>query len=81
MGIDLTSRVAMSSGVPSMDKYVQQNYLDNVLRGGMPSQTNPHPNPHPNPNPNPNPNRNQLLALVESAVRSCAAAAEGAGEP
>ena len=47
----------MKSGVPLMDNYVAQNYLDNVLRGGMPSQTNPHPNPHPNHNHNHNPNR------------------------
>jgi hypothetical protein len=35
-GTDLTERVAMSSGVPAMDAYAKQNYLDNVLRGGMP---------------------------------------------
>jgi len=33
---ELTDRVYMSSGVPLMDNYVKQNYLDNALRGGMP---------------------------------------------
>jgi len=47
VGIDLTSRVAMSSGVPSMDKYVQQNYLDNVLRGGMPIEMGVQPDTNP----------------------------------
>lgn len=32
----MTDRVSMASGVPLMDNYVKQNYLDNSLRGGMP---------------------------------------------
>ncbi|KAL1526064.1 hypothetical protein AB1Y20_020885 [Prymnesium parvum] len=36
LGKNLTERVAMSSGVPVMDNYIKQNYLDNLLRGGMP---------------------------------------------
>ncbi|KAJ1625100.1 hypothetical protein T492DRAFT_1123635 [Pavlovales sp. CCMP2436] len=32
----MSDRVAMTSGVPLMDNYVKQNYLDNALRGGMP---------------------------------------------
>ena len=36
VGKSLTERVSMSSGVPLMDNYAQQNYLDNSLRGGMP---------------------------------------------
>mmetsp|Transcript_56284 Transcript_56284/g.93077 ORF Transcript_56284/g.93077 Transcript_56284/m.93077 type:complete len:1196 (-) Transcript_56284:326-3913(-) len=36
LGNTLTERVSMSSGVPLMDGYAKQNYLDNVLRGGMP---------------------------------------------
>jgi hypothetical protein len=32
----MTDRVSMTSGVPLMDNYVKQNYLDNSLRGGMP---------------------------------------------
>uniref|UniRef100_A0A7S0PZ02 Cellobiose phosphorylase n=1 Tax=Coccolithus braarudii TaxID=221442 RepID=A0A7S0PZ02_9EUKA len=36
LGDSLTSRVSMSSGVPLMDNYAKQNYLDNSLRGGMP---------------------------------------------
>jgi hypothetical protein len=38
LGTDLTERVAMSSGAPLMDNYAKQNYLDNVLRGGMPME-------------------------------------------
>lgn len=34
----LTERVSMSSAVPQLDQYTKQNYLDNVLRGGMPVQ-------------------------------------------
>lgn len=32
----MSERVSMRSGVPLMDNYVKQNYLDNALRGGMP---------------------------------------------
>lgn len=34
----LTERVSMSSSVPLLDAYTKQNYLDNLLRGGMPVQ-------------------------------------------
>jgi hypothetical protein len=36
LGTTLTERVAMESGAPRMDGYAKQNYLDNLLRGGMP---------------------------------------------
>ncbi|KAL3927844.1 MAG: hypothetical protein SGPRY_002646 [Prymnesium sp.] len=36
LGVNLTERVSMSSGAPLMDGYIKQNYLDNLLRGGMP---------------------------------------------
>ena len=36
LGVTLTERVAMQSSQPLMDGYVKQNYLDNLLRGGMP---------------------------------------------
>jgi len=47
VGTDLTERVAMSSGVPSMDAYAKQNYLDNVLRGGMPVEMGIQPDTNP----------------------------------
>merc|ERR1712086_1112763 len=47
VGTDLTERVAMSSGVPSMDAYAKQNYLDNVLRGGMPIEMGIQPDTNP----------------------------------
>jgi hypothetical protein len=36
LGTQLTERVSMDSGFPLMDGYAKQNYLDNLLRGGMP---------------------------------------------
>jgi len=36
LGLMLTDRVAMKSGVPLLDNYATQNYLDNLLRGGIP---------------------------------------------
>ena len=38
LGTILTERVSMSSAVPQLDAYAKQNYLDNLLRGGMPIQ-------------------------------------------
>ena len=35
---DMTQRVAMSSGAPQFDAYAKQNFLDNVLRGGIPME-------------------------------------------
>jgi len=34
----LTERVSMSSAAPLLDAYTKQNFLDNLLRGGMPIQ-------------------------------------------
>ena len=42
----LTERVFMKSGVPLMDNYVSQNYLDNLLRGGYPIQIGNAPAPY-----------------------------------
>ena len=46
LGTTLTERVAMSSAVPQLDAYAKQNYLDNVLRGGMPIQIGTAPAPN-----------------------------------
>ena len=45
LGTSLTERVAMSSAVPQLDQYAKQNYLDNLLRGGMPMQIGDAPAP------------------------------------
>jgi hypothetical protein len=34
--IDITSRVETNTSSPILNKYIQQNFLDNVLRGGLP---------------------------------------------
>jgi hypothetical protein len=36
LGKVLTKRASMRSAIPQFDNYVSQNYLDNLLRGGMP---------------------------------------------